>query len=56
MRIRHLLLASMALSALPMMARDVHGINGFYNYTAQQINATGNMFSWFVEGSKYEGF
>lgn len=56
MRIRHLLLASMALSALPMMARDVHGVNGFYNYTAQQINATGNMFSWFVEGSKYEGF
>lgn len=56
MKFKHLLLASMALVALPAMARDVHGVNGYYNYTAQQMMATGNMFTWFVDGSKYEGF
>ena len=55
MNIKHLLLASMAIMALPASAQ-VHGQDGYYNYTAQRIMGTGNMFTWFTDGTKDADF
>ena len=39
MRLRHLLSASLLCWAGMAGARDVHGVNGYYNWTAAQMQA-----------------
>ncbi|MGN1255380.1 MAG: T9SS type A sorting domain-containing protein [Prevotella sp.] len=51
-----LLFIAALLGTVSVQARDIHGVNGYYNFTAQQMKQTGNMFSFFVEGSKFDGY
>lgn len=45
MRLRHLLGASLLCCASMAGARDIHGVNGYYNWTAAQLQANGNFVS-----------
>lgn len=41
MKPKFLLLASMALLSTAVQARDIHGVKGYYNYTAAQLQQDG---------------
>ena len=56
MKLRHLLLAGLALASMGVQARDIHGVNGYYNYTAQQLQALGDPFTYFSDGTKLEAW
>lgn len=43
MKLKYLLGASLLLAATSATARDVHGVNGYYNWTAAQMQATANI-------------
>ena len=43
MNFKHLLVASLLMSTGSGFARDVHGVNGFYNWTAAQMEADANL-------------
>lgn len=43
MKARHLLFGLSMLAALPLSARDIHSVKGYYNYTASQIQQDGIM-------------
>lgn len=43
MSFKHLLFASLLMSAGTVAARDVHGVNGYYNWTAAQMEADANI-------------
>jgi hypothetical protein len=53
MKFRQLSLTMLLLTGtLSLSARDVHGINGFYNWTAQQMQSEGNIFTFDGNGTK----
>lgn len=57
MKIRNLLLtASLAAASQQAVAIDIHGVNGYYNYTAAQMKADGVTFPMFGDGQKVEGW
>ena len=41
MKPKFLLLAFMALLSTAVQARDIHGVKGYYNYTAAQLQQDG---------------
>lgn len=52
MRLRHLLSASLLCWAGMAGARDVHGVNGYYNWTAAQMQANAQI-EFGSEGKKW---
>ncbi len=55
MKLRHLLGASLLCCASMAGARDIHGVNGYYNWTAAQLQANGNM-QFGNEGKKFKNW
>ena len=43
MKLRHLLSASLLCCAGMAGARDVHGVNGYYNWTVAQMQTSANL-------------
>lgn len=41
MEVRHLLMAGLLVASVPVSARDIHGVKGFYNWTAAQMQQDG---------------
>lgn len=56
MKLKSLLLALVLIATQQAMAIDIHGVNGYYNYTAAQMKADGVTFPMFSDGQKVQGW
>ncbi|MGM9710248.1 MAG: hypothetical protein ACI3ZB_11705 [Prevotella sp.] len=58
MKRKSLLLFLFSIVSLTMVAqdRDVHGVKGYWNYTAQQLQALGDPFTFFNDGTKNQNW
>ncbi|MGI6224419.1 MAG: hypothetical protein ACOYJG_12585 [Prevotella sp.] len=59
MKLQHLLLsvlACFATGAEAQTTRTVHGVNGYYNYTARQLQSMGDPFTYWDDGTKLKAW
>lgn len=58
MKLKNLLIALLALTGLSAQARDIHGVHGYYNFTAQRLFTLdqSKLIKWWGDGRRADNF